>query len=267
MGNLNVYKSPGPDCLQPRVLKEVRCEIAYPLKLIFECSLISSSLPIDWKSGIITPIYKKGKKCVVSNYRPVSITSIVCKVLESIVRDSLIKHFQEHTLFCNRQYGFIKGRSTVTQLLTILDKWTDALESGGQIDVIYTDLEKAFDKVPHNLLLRKLKSYNINKQILSWVKSFLIDRRQRVRVFDSFSSWGFVLSGIPQGSILGPLLFIIYINDLEAACNPNSELFLYADDTKLFKFVQNDSDAVLLQDDLNSVCNWIKKWLLSLNID
>jgi hypothetical protein len=267
LNKLNVYKSPGPDLLHPRVLKEVRNEIAYPLKLIFECSLKTTSLPNDWKSGNITPIYKKGKKCNVSNYRPVSITSIVCKVLESIIRDSVIKHLHDNNLFSKKQYGFIKGRSTVSQLLSLLDEWTEALEQGGQIDVIYTDLEKAFDKVPHNQLLRKLKSYNLNDQIINWVKSFLTDRRQRVRISESFSKWEKVLSGIPQGSILGPLLFIIYINDLEESCSLNSNVALYADDTKLYKYIQNENDAIKLQEDLNSVCVWIKKWLLSLNID
>ena len=267
LNNLNVYKSPGPDMIHPRILKEARHEIAYPLKIIFDLSLKSKSLPTDWKSGNITPIYKKGKKYNANNYRPVSLTCIVSKILESIVRDSIIKHFQEHDLFSSKQYGFMKGRSTVTQLLDLLDKWTADLESGGQIDVIYTDLEKAFDKVPHEQLLRKLKSYSINSVVLEWVKSFLLNRRQRVRVSNSFSEWTKVLSGVPQGSVLGPLLFIIYINDLEESCSSESDLALFADDTKLHKYVRSESDSVLLQEDLNNIYKWVNDWLLSLNID
>jgi hypothetical protein len=262
-----VFKSPGPDAMHPRVLKELKNEIVYPLKVIFESSLENNTLPYDWKSGNITPIYKKGKKGDVKNYRPVSITSIVGKILESIVRDSLIKHFQENNLFSNKQYGFIKGRSTVSQLLTLMDKWTEALEQGGQVDVIYTDLEKAFDKVPHEQLIRKLKSYKINTNIINWINSFLSDRRQRVRISDSFSKWEKVMSGIPQGSILGPLLFIIYINDLEDSCSENSHVALYADDTKLYKYVKHENDAIKLQEDLNNISVWINDWLLSLNIE
>ena len=135
---------------------------------------------------------------------PISLTSVIYKILESVIRDSIIKHFNDNTLFNDRQYGFIKGKSTVTQLLNIMDKWTEYLEKGGQVDVIYTDLEKAFDKVPHKSLISKLKLYNIDKNIINWINSFLTNRYQRVRFDDFFSNWTKVLSGIPQGC------FIIY---------------------------------------------------------
>jgi hypothetical protein len=153
------------------------------------------------------------------------------------------------------------------QLLKILDQWTECLEQGGQIDVLYTDLEKAFDKVPHNLLIKKLSSYNIHPVIIAWIKAFLSNRRQRVRVNDLFSEWVKVLSGIPQGSILGPLLFIIYVNDLVDACDSSSELYLYADDAKLYRCISHQSDQYLLQQDINKLNDWIKRWLLKLNID
>ena len=142
LSDLSVFKSYGPDMLHPRVLKEIRNEIALHLKIIFNCSLATNSLatnklPNDWRTGNITPIFKKGKRCFVNNYRPISLTCVICKLLESILRDNIIKHFVKNNLFSTKQFGFIKGRSTVTQLLKILDKWTDWLESGGQIDVIY----------------------------------------------------------------------------------------------------------------------------------
>lgn len=267
LNNLNVYKSYGPDMLHPKILKELQNEIALPLKLIFECSLSTNTLPEDWKLGNITPIYKKGKKSCIQNYRPVSLTCVLCKVLESIIRDNIIRHFIKNNLFSSKQFGFIKGRSTVTQLLEILDKWTDWLESGGQIDVIYTDLEKAFDKVCHKLLIHKLKSYNLNSQVVEWITSFLSNRKQRIRLNNSFSDWKQVISGIPQGSILGPLLFIIYVNDIQETCILGSELYLYADDSKLFRYISGENDSLVLQSDLNSLSDWFEKWLLKLNIN
>ena len=171
----------------------------------------------------------------------------------------------ENNLLSQTQFGFIKGRSTVLQLLKVLDEWTESLQSGGQIDVIYTDFEKAFDKVPHKRLLSKLKSYKINGNIIKWIESFLLSRKQRVKINGVFSNWQNVLSGIPQGSVLGPLLFIIYINDLVEVCSQGSRLFLYADDAKIFKHISNDFDKVDLQSDLDSVKQWSDTWLLKLN--
>ena len=167
-------------------------------------------------------------------------------------------------MFTTRQYGFIKGKSTVLQLLQILDDWTLKLENGGQIDVIYTDFEKAFDKVSHKRLIHKLYSYGINTDIILWIEAFLTNRKQRVQVNAHYSDWTEVLSGIPQGSILGPLLFIIYINDLIDVCQ-NSTLFLYADDAKIYRLVTENNDCLELQNDLNNFNTWAINWQLKLN--
>ena len=131
------------------------------LKKIFDASLREGEIPEDWKRAVVTAIHKKGEKSDAANYRPVSLTCVVCKISESIIRDHVMQHFKANNLFSDNQYGFIKGRSTNLQLLLVLDKWTDDLEHGGQIDVIYTDFEKAFDKVPHQRLISKLKSLSL----------------------------------------------------------------------------------------------------------
>ena len=265
--NLNVNKSSGPDNIHPKILNEANDVLALPLKILFETSFKLKMLPHDWRSANISAIFKKGSKLDIQNYRPVSLTCICCKLMESVLRDEIFKFFIENKLFSQAQFGFIKGRSTVLQLLKVLDNWTELLEAGGQIDVIYTDFEKAFDKVPHKRLISKLKSYKINQKIIDWIESFLSLRKQRVKINGVFSNWQDVISEIPQGSILGPLLFIIYINDLIENCKKGSKLYLYADDAKLFRHIVNNEDIEILQKDLDNVKEWSDKWLLKLNVD
>lgn len=252
LGNLKIDKSPGLDELHPRLLKELSSSLAIPLKLIFEASLEEKKVPNDWKLAGVSAIFKKGSKALAGNYRPVSLTSVICKIFE---------HMKENNLFSNKQYGFISGRSTSLQPLEVLDKWTEALEKKGtSIDCIYMDFQKAFDKVPHNRLIGKLQSYGINEEITEWVKSFLSDRKQKVIVNGEESKWKEVTSGIPQGSVLGPLLFVIYINDLPDCVE--SPTYLFADDTKIYREINTTSDRELLQEDLNKLEDWSKTWLL-----
>ena len=212
LSKLDISKSAGPDDIQPRILRELANTLSVPFAKIFNFSIRTSTLPTDWKMGNITAIFKKGQRKLPTNYRPISLTSIVCKVLESLVRDAIIKHFKDNLLFSSNQFGFISGRSTTLQLLHVLETWSEILDRGGNIDCIYMDFMKAFDTVPHKRLLSKIQSYCIGDQLLGWISSFLSDRQQRVCINGCHSNWGSVTSGIPQGSVLGPILFVIYIN-------------------------------------------------------
>ena len=265
ISQLNVCKSPGPDSFHPRVLYELRHELCEPLHIIFTTSYKSGKLPADWRSANITAIYKKGNKKEPKNYRPVSLTSVICKIMESIVRDIIMDNFLSNDLLSNNQYGFIKGRSTVIQLLKIMDEWTYNLDKGIQIDVIYTDFEKAFDKVPHQRLISKLEAYNLNSTLLLWIQDFLCNRKQRVIVNGTYSQWYRVESGIPQGSILGPLLFLIYINDLpNVTQNTDTRIYLYADDAKIYRSITCVEDSQCLQRVIDKVKQWCDEWLLRL---
>ena len=266
LNDLKIDKSPGGDGLHPRMLFEVRTEIVSPLKIIFERSFDLGCLPQEWKMGVVTAIYKKGNKTEMGNYRPVSLTSIICKVLESLIRDHIMEYLCTNNLINKRQYGFMKGRSTSLQLLHMLDRWTKFLESGGQVDAIYTDFEKAFDKVPHRRLIKKLQAIGIELGLIKWISAFLTNRKHCVRVNGISSDWMDVISGIPQGTILGPLLFLIYINDLPNICTDETDLYLFADDAKLFKFVKSASDQTLLQNKFCDFESWSRKWLLKLNV-
>jgi hypothetical protein len=261
MDSLKINKSPGPDGVHPRTLYELRDILCRPLSIIFNTSLCMQELPKDWKIANVTAIYKKGSKKVAGNYRPVSLTSIVCKLMETVVRDVLVDYMKNNGLFSERQFGFINGRSTVLQLLQVIDKWVNILDEGGCIDVVYCDFMKAFDKVPHIRLIEKLKYYGIGEPIIGWITQFLKDRKQRVVVNGSSSGWHDVLSGIPQGSVLGPVLFVIYINTLPDSVT-ESEAYLFADDTKVFKGIFSEEDTNALQRDIDEMYKWTQGSLL-----
>lgn len=172
---------------------------------------------------------------------------------------------RKNLLFSPKQFGIISGRSTTLQLLYVLDKWTEILDNGGNLDCVYLDFMKAFDKVPHHRLQYKLHRYGISPNIVNWIQSFLYNRKQRVRVMNSYSEWAPVTSGIPQGSVLGPILFVIYINHLPD--NLNSDCYMFADDTKVFNEIRCDEDSEKLQHDMEELENWSDKWLLRFHPD
>ena len=176
----------------------------------------------------------------------------------------MMKHMTDHALLSNQQYGFIEGRSTTLQLLTVLDDWTSYLDQGKTIDVVYCDFRKAFDKVPHRRLLEKVKAYGFRGKLLEWLTDFLLGRHQRVFINNSFSDWSEVRSGIPQGSVLGPMLFVLYVNDLPNAVS-SSSVFLFADDLKMYHPIQDPCDQQELQSDISKVQKWTEDSLLELH--
>ena len=235
-------------------------EISPSLTNIFKTSLDTGQLPEEWKHANISALFKKGDKRSPGNYRPVSLTCVICKIMEKLIREQIVNHMKGNKLFSNKQYGFIEGRSTGLQLIKVIDLWTEMLENDNEIDIIYMDFKKAFDTVPHHRLLKKIQSYGIAGNIYQWIKSFLTHRKQRVSIKGTFSTWEETTSGIPQGSVLGPLLFVIYINDMPEQIN--SKIFMFADDTKIFTEISTRSDQDMLQEDIKKLDKWSNTWLL-----
>lgn len=255
---LNPHKAAGPDNLKPKVLKELASDIAPILCVIFKNSLKSGVVPDDWRKAHVSPIYKKGQRYKAENYRPVSLTCICCKLMEHIVTSHIMKHADDHNILYPLQHGFRRKRSCETQLLDFIDDITRNMEDGKQTDVLVMDFSKAFDKVSHSLLVHKLHHYGIRGNINTWIENFLHDRTQAVLVEGSSSPFCEVESGVPQGSVLGPSLFLYYINDMPLGLS--SRLRLFADDTIAYLTVSNTTDAETLQSDLDKLASWEEKW-------
>ena len=215
-----------------------------PLKIIFTKSLEEGKIPHIWKVGHISAIHKNGKRTKAENYRPISLTSVPGKIL-----DEIVDHMTKYNLFSSEQHGFISGKSCTTQLLEFLEDLTQALDNGKDVDVIYLDFCKAFDKVPHRGLLKKLWAYGIRGKLHVWIKEFLSNRTQKVVVEGKESATAQVKSGIPQGSVLGPILFLIYINDLPSVILVLKKLF--ADDAKLYQIVSSMVEVTQVQNSIN----------------
>ena len=266
-----LYKLPnklsaGPDGVPTQFYKVLAPVLASPLAFIFNLSMGTGRVPSIWSKAKVVPVFKnKGNTASPVNYRPISLTDVACKVMETLVKNRIELHLSQNNLLSDCQHGFVRNKSTVTQLVECLNDWTNAAESHEFIDIAYLDIAKAFDTVSHPKLLFKLKNLGVDGLILSWLECFLAGRTQRVTINDESSDSSPVKSGVPQGSVLGPLLFRIYIDDSPTVVR-NCRVKLFADDTKLYIKGQRNLTNQQLLDDLERIVRWAKDWQLSLSL-
>ena len=263
LSTLDANKGAGPDGIPAVAARGCALSLARPRWLIFNKSLDSGTFPSSWKVASVKPLWKAGNRSDVSNYRPISMLCVFSKIFERLVLQQLKPALRQ--LIHPNQHGFMGGRSTVTNLLVYEDFISRSMESGYEVDGIYTDFSKAFDKVDHDLLMYKLREAGFCGVLLQWFGSYLSDRTQYVKINNYVSSNKCVTSGVPQGSHLSPLLFNLFINDI-SACFVNSNFLLFADDLKVYHAIRNSSDAVLLQSDLDRLHEWCASNRLPLNL-
>ncbi len=247
--NLDSNKAQGPDGIPVRLLKETAMQIAPSLRVLYNKSLKVGVLPDEWKLANVVPVHKHGEKSHVEHYRPISLLSIISKVLERCVFNNIKYHVYEQ--ISPYQSGFMPGKSCITQLVDVLERIGRELDRVKQIDVLYLDMSKAFDKVSHATLLHRVRQFGFGGNILKWFRSYLTNRHQRTTILGTTSKSLPVTSGVPQGSILGPLLFLLYEDHLSNAVRA-SNIATFADDTKIFRTISSNSDAVALQTDLTN---------------
>ena len=270
LSNLDVTSSMGPDGIHPHLLKSCRSELSYPLFCIFQKSYSTSSLPSIWKKSLVVPIFKKGSRHDPLNYRPVSLTSVCVKSLERIICKFMYDYASDNDLLTKDQFGFRAGHSTEDQLLLTYNEISHFLDNGFNVDLILFDFSKAFDVVCHTLLLEKLSKLGITGNILSWIREFLIGRVMNVVVDHQYSQTYDVHSGVPQGSVLGPLLFLLYANFLTHDITVNTKIF--ADDLKIYIAIKTDTshnimnDMAICQRDIDCLHRVSSSWGLTMNI-
>jgi len=254
----------GDDDIPAIVLKRCKPSISTPIFIIWKHSLDTGFIDRKFKTQLVTPVFKKGSRGSPENYRPIALTSHIIKVFERVMRKRLVDHLEENNLLCNNQHGFRRGRSCLTQLLAHFDDILCNSLEGADTDAIYLDFAKAFDKVDHQLLLIKLKAFGVTGKVYQWIESFLLDRDQYVAVNGVKSYVAKVLSGVPQGTVLGPILFIIFINDMNESI-VSSILRSFADDTRILKAIRSYLDVPELQADLDNIIKWSKDNNMSLH--
>ena len=261
---LSIGKASGPNGTSSRILRELSSELSIPFCSLFNQSLRTGNVPTSYKEANVCPTPKKGDTSLLTNYRPISLLNSEAKVLERLVFKYFFNHLRDNNLLTSLQSGFIPGDSTVNQLTFLYHTFCKALDSGKEVRAVFCDISKAFDRVWHAGLLHKLRVAGVTGEVLAWFKSYLINRKQRVVLPGAVSDWTSICAGVPQGSILGPLLFLLYINDIVTDIGSNIRLF--ADDTSLYIVVDNPVEAAnCLNNDLNKITQWAARWLVSFN--
>ena len=263
---LDARSSGGPDGIPPAFFKKTCLLLCQPLAFLFQILFDEGCLPPVWRQAFIASIFKKGDSTLPSNYRPISLTCCMCKLMESVIKDQLVSYLLSKGLISKQQHAFIKKHSTVTNLLESTHDWAVAMHCSHSVDTIYIDFKGAFDSVVHSKLVFKLRNLGINGCLLQWISAFLSNRTQCVVIEHCFSEWSPVLSGVPQGSVLGPILFILFIDDIAAICSGVITHKLYADDLKLYSTINSDCDRDLLQSALDRLQQWCQDWQLTINI-
>ena len=259
------HSSAGPDNLPPIFFRKTIHSLSSPLAIIFRSFVDLHDLPTEWKSSIITPKFKKGSPSQPSNYRPISLTCTCCKILERIIVSDIIDFLNTHKLITKHQHGFLKHHSTVTNLLESLHDWTLTFSNNNSVVIAYIDFQRAFDSISHQKLIQKLIAYGIGGNLLFWIKSFLSNRTQSVRVGSKLSNISSVTSGVPQGSVLGPLLFNIFINDITDNFDNKVTSKLFADDIKLYTDLSFPNSKSNFQTHLNIISKWSTIWQINIS--
>jgi len=258
--------SAGPDGYSAFFLKHVAGSVAFPLTLLFNQSFCSGEIPAVWRQAVVTPAFKKGNASEPNNYRPISLTCVCCRVMETVIKKQVIDFLLMNGKINKQQHGFLARHSTCSQIIECVNDWSIALNARRQVDVIYIDFCKAFDSVVHNKLLFKLEQIGIRGKLLFWIAAFLRERSQIVRVGRATSDSIDVISGVPQGSVLGPLLFLVYINDIVNIFDDKVDIKLFADDVKIYVVIDNICDCLLLQRSLSNLLEWANIWQLKISI-
>ena len=264
--SINVKKAHGPDNISGRMIQLCGDNLALPLNIIFKNIINTGVFPLLWKSANVTPTHKKESKQTIKNYRPISLIPIFAKIFEKLLFSNMYNFFVKNNLITKNQSGFRPNDSVTNQLISLVETIHSSLDTNLEVRFVFLDMSKAFDKVWHEGLLFKLKQNGINGKLLSLLENYLKNRKQRVVINGCESDWGEIESGVPQGSVLGPLLFLIYINDLENGIK--SQVKFFADDTSLFSIVNDPNiSATELNHDLNVVSQWAYQWKMTFNPD